>query len=55
MNTKNTLDAKFKMRVCLNSTCKKKFLSTDAGNRFCKACARLTANVYIQEPHKVHT
>lgn len=44
-----------KIRDCINSTCKKKFLSLHNGHRQCKACERREDNTgNFGEVHKVH-
>ena len=47
------LGATFKMRVCLNDKCKKSFLSTGAGNRFCDVCRKLGASPG-DDLHEIH-
>ena len=54
INFSKQLSAPFKMRHCMNDKCKKMFLSSHAGNRFCAACKRMAENVYMEEPHKVY-
>ena len=45
----------FKIRECMNTECKKKFLSTHAGHRHCKVCSRREDNTgHFGDPHKVH-
>lgn len=48
------LNAQFKMRECLNSECKKRFLSTHPGHRFCETCRKRQDNGAYSEPHRVY-
>lgn len=51
---KTKLNSEFKIRPCLNPECKKKFLSTHTGNRFCEACRKRQDNGAYSEPHRVY-
>lgn len=41
---RSKLGALFKMRNCLNPECKRPFLSSHAGNRFCSKCRQLESS-----------
>lgn len=43
----------FKMRVCMNPECKKRFLSDHVGVRFCNKC-RGNLQSYYDDPHRVY-